>query len=191
MGDNYANISQRGWARLKALAKAWKDIPLLPSDEFFSFTLVHSKIDGVDKAFGKQHQSFKCRGNFNKKGLREKIVKDKVEQCNSNSVFRQGHTDISDTDLYDSPAMNTERFSNTDHHNSPTINTKQSSDADLYNSTNTEHSYDVDLNKSLAIYTSLDANHSMSIGNKEPFKEDHDIIQTFSIFLKREVKDKV
>ena len=68
-------ISQdlNAWEKLKDHARAWKDVPLKPGEEFYEFTLVHEKVDGVEIPFGKRHRSFKCKGNFAKTALREKL----------------------------------------------------------------------------------------------------------------------
>ena len=72
--------SETAWTNLKTHAKAWSEVPIEPGEKIFEFTLVHGKVDGVEKAFGKRHSSFECRGNFGKVTLREKMKEIKAEK---------------------------------------------------------------------------------------------------------------
>ena len=62
LGNGSSAISkhEKAWANLKDHAKAWKDVPIEPGEDFYGFTLVHGKVDGVQEPFGKRHRSFKC-----------------------------------------------------------------------------------------------------------------------------------
>ena len=80
LGNDSSVVSsdEKAWTNLKGHAKAWKDVPLEPGEDFYGFTLVHEKVDGVQEPFGKRHRSFKCKGNFAKASLREKIQQAKA-----------------------------------------------------------------------------------------------------------------
>ena len=47
LGNDYSVISNSGWANIKSHAKEWSEIPIDPGEEYYGFTLVHGKVDGV------------------------------------------------------------------------------------------------------------------------------------------------
>ena len=80
LGNDVSLISKdlKAWTSLKNHALDWKSIPLQPGEEYYGFTLLYDKIDGIQEPFGKRHRSFQCKGNFAKVSLRDKLKQSKA-----------------------------------------------------------------------------------------------------------------
>ena len=75
LGNDASTISREGWPKIQSLAKEWSLLPIKPGNEYYQYTLVYSKIAGKGEPFGQRHRKNKCRANFGKKSLLEKLQK--------------------------------------------------------------------------------------------------------------------
>ncbi len=55
--DVTKSLSQKGWDNLKRLAKDWSCIEISPTDKYFAFRYVHTRISDVNEAFGRTHKN--------------------------------------------------------------------------------------------------------------------------------------
>ena len=53
LGNDVSLISKdlKAWTSLKNHALDWKSIPLQPGEEYYGFTLLYDKIDGIQEPF--------------------------------------------------------------------------------------------------------------------------------------------